>query len=106
MKKNRLQRLKEDIDRDVQKQLDENTVDTTPKLGKTHELNFWIHVAAFILVFACGFMAWAGRILGDKQAIVQYGIVGVFLIVIILFYIWLRKNINKRKDRISGLILY
>lgn len=29
MKKNRLQRLKEDIDRDVQKQLDENTVDTT-----------------------------------------------------------------------------
>ena len=31
MSKNRLQRLKEDIGRDVQKQLDENKVDTTPK---------------------------------------------------------------------------
>lgn len=92
MSKNRLQRLKEDIGRDVQKQLDENKVDTTPKPGKTNELNFWIRIIAFGLLLACGLTAWLGRILGDKQAIVQYGIVGVLFLVVIVFYIWLRKK--------------
>lgn len=92
MSKNRLQRLKEDIEKDVQKQLDENAVDTTPKPEKSNELNFWIRTIAFILLFSCGFMAWFGRLLGDKQAIAQYGIVAVLLLAVIVFYIWLRKK--------------
>ena len=42
MKKNRLQRLQEDMNEDLQKYLDEDLLDTTPKRKK--ESTFWMTV--------------------------------------------------------------
>ena len=94
MKKNRLQRLKEDIDKDVQNQLDENTVDTTPKPGQTNELNFWVKIISIFVAFG-GFYTvaqWLGELLGYKQVYVQYGIIGVLGLALIVFYVWLRRK--------------
>ena len=40
MKKNRIQRLQEDMNEDLQKYLDEDLLDTTPKEKK--ESSFWM----------------------------------------------------------------
>ena len=72
MKKNRLQRLQEDMNEDLQKYLDEDMLDTTPKEKK--ESSFWMKCVAICLLCSYGIAQFLGRVLGDKQAIVQYGL--------------------------------
>ena len=90
MKKNRLQRLQEDMNEDLQKYLDEDLLDTTPK-GKK-ESTFWMKCVALCLLCSYGIAQFLGRVLGDKQAIVQYGLAGVIVICALAFYIWLRRK--------------
>ena len=35
---------------------------------------------------------WLVYVLGDKQAIVQYGLAGIIVICALAFYIWLRRK--------------
>ena len=90
MKKNRLQRLQEDMNEDLQKYLDEDLLDTTPKEKK--ESSFWMKCVALCLLCSYGIAQFLGRVLGDKQAIVQYGLAGVIVIYALAFYIWLRRK--------------
>lgn len=48
MKKNRIQRLQEDMNEDLQKYLDEDLLDTTPKRKK--ESSFWMKCVALCLL--------------------------------------------------------
>lgn len=52
MKKNRIQRLQEDMNEDLQKYLDEDLLDTTPKEKK--ESNFWMKCVALCLLCSYG----------------------------------------------------
>lgn len=52
MKKNRLQRLQEDMNEDLQKYLDEDLLDTTPKRKK--ESTFWMKCVALCLLCSYG----------------------------------------------------
>ena len=70
--KNRIQRLQEDMNEDLQKYLDEDLLDTTPKEKK--ESTFWMKCVALCLLCSYGIAQFLGRVLGDKQAIVQYGL--------------------------------
>ena len=72
MKKNRIQRLQEDMNEDLQKYLDEDLLDTTPKEKK--ESSFWMKCVALCLLCSYGIAQFLGRVLGDKQAIVQCGL--------------------------------
>ena len=72
MKKNRIQRLQEDMNEDLQKYLDEDMLDTTPKEKK--ESSFWMKCVAICLLCSYGIAQFLGRVLGDKQAIVQYNL--------------------------------
>ena len=72
MKKNRIQRLQEDMNEDLQKYLDEDLLDTTSKEKK--ESTFWMKCVAICLLCSYGIAQFLGRVLGDKQAIVQYGL--------------------------------
>ena len=53
MKKNRLQRLQEDMNEDLQKYLDEDMLDTTSKRKK--ESTFWMKCVALCLLWTCGY---------------------------------------------------
>ena len=90
MKKNRLQRLQEDMNEDLQKYLDEDLLDTTPKEKK--ESTFWMKCVAICLLCSYGIAQFLGRVLGDKQAIVQYELAGIIVICALAFYIWLRRK--------------
>ena len=90
MKKNRIQRLQEDMNEDLQKYLDEEMLDTTPKEKK--ESSFWMKCVAICLLCSYGIAQFLGRVLGDKQAIVQYGLAGIIVICALAFYIWLRRK--------------
>ena len=90
MKKNRLQRLQEDMNEDLQKYLDEDMLDTTSKRKK--ESTFWMKCVALCLLCSYGIAQFLGRVLGDKQAIVQYGLAGIIVICALAFYIWLRRK--------------
>ena len=90
MKKNRLQRMKNDMNRDLKKYAEEDLLETSQKYKK--ESNFWIKCVALCLLCSCGIAQFLGRFLGDKQAIVQYGLVILIVICILTFYIWLRKK--------------
>lgn len=48
MKKNRIQRLQEDMNEDLQKYLDEDLLDTTPKEKK--ESTFWMKCSSMFIV--------------------------------------------------------
>ena len=52
MKKNRIQRLQEDMNEDLQKYLDEDMLDTTPKEKK--ESSFWMKCVALCLLCSYG----------------------------------------------------
>lgn len=90
MKKNRLQRLQEDMNEDLQKYLDEDLLDTTPKEKK--DSTFWMKCVALCLLCSYGIAQFLGRVLGDKQAIVQYGLAGIIVICALAFCIWLRRK--------------
>ena len=90
MKKNRLQRLQEDMNEDLQKYLDEDLLDTTPKEKK--ESTFWMKCVAICLLCSYSIAQFLGRVLGDKQAIVQYELAGIIVICALAFYIWLRRK--------------
>jgi hypothetical protein len=60
------------MNEDLQKYLDEDLLDTTPKEKK--ESTFWMKCVALCLLCSYGIAQFLGRVLGDKQAIVQYGL--------------------------------
>ena len=47
---------------------------------------------AICLLCSYGIAQFLGRVLGDKQAIVQYGLAGIIVICALAFYIWLRRK--------------
>ena len=64
-------------------------------------LNYSIKIIQRIILFAfillltfnmAGILDELGRVLGDKQAIVQYGLAGIIVICALAFYIWLRRK--------------
>ena len=90
MKKNRIQRLQEDMNEDLQKYLDEDMLDTTSKRKK--ESTFWMKCVALCLLCSYGIAQFLGRVLGDKQAIVQYGLAGIISVCILIIYPWLKRR--------------
>lgn len=78
------------MNEDLQKYLDEDLLDTTPKEKK--ESTFWMKCVALCLLYSYGIAQFLGRVLGDKQAIVQYGLAGIIVICALAFYIWLRRK--------------
>ena len=90
MKKNRLQRLKDDMDRDFQKYAEEDLLETPQKHKK--ESNFLVKCVALCLLCSFGIAQFLGRVLEDKQAIVQYGLMFFIVICVLTFYIWLRRK--------------
>ena len=70
--------------------LDEDLLDTTPKRKK--ESTFWMKCVALCLLCSYGIAQFLGRVLGDKQAIVQYGLAGIIVICALAFCIWLRRK--------------
>ena len=73
--------------KELQDLLDHNAFSDQPNPGKTNEENFWIRVISFILLFACGFFALAGTILGEYAKYIQY-FAGVLFIVCFLLFLW------------------
>ena len=72
------------------KHFSEDLLDTTPKEKK--ESSFWMKCVAICLLCSYGIAQFLGRVLGDKQAIVQYGLAGIIVICALAFYIWLRRK--------------
>ena len=56
-------------------------LDTTPKEKK--ETSFWMKCVAICLLCSYGIAQFLGRVLGDKQAIVQYGLAGIIVIYVL-----------------------
>lgn len=84
--------------KELQELLDNDAFSDKPNPGKTNEENFWIKVISFILLFACGFSALAGRLLGEYAKYVHYFIEFVFVVFVIGFIIFLIINRVKKSS--------
>lgn len=91
-------KIQEKKKKELQDLLDNDAFSNEPNPGKTNEENFWIKVISFVLLFACGFSALAGRWLGEYARYVHYFIEIVFILLIIGLAIFLIVNVKKRDD--------
>lgn len=86
------EKLKKQKEKELQDLLDQDAFSNQPNPGKTNEENFWIRIISFIILFACGFSALAGRILGKYAIYVHYFIEFLFIVLIIVCIIFLLVN--------------